>query len=75
MTVTADALGLRQFNKDIFEECIISMRISEANKIVYTFSDEHEVIAVWQDRSRSESWTDEMKAAARGRAKGGGHNG
>jgi hypothetical protein len=65
MALTANVLGLSQFDWSVFKEHIMAMRISEANKVVYTFFDGHEVDAIWQDRSRSESWTEEKKQQAR----------
>jgi len=34
---------------------------------VFIFSDGHPEERVWQDRSRAESWTEEMRQAARER--------
>ena len=39
----------------------------EANKLVFVFRDGILAQRVWQDRSRVDSWTDEMKQAARDR--------
>ena len=36
--------------------------------LIFRFYDGSEVTRKWKDRSRSQSWTDEMKAAARQKA-------
>jgi hypothetical protein len=41
--------------------------VREANKLVFVFRDGILAQRVWQDRSRVDSWTDEMKQAARDR--------
>jgi hypothetical protein len=50
-------------------EKIQKVLIPEPNKIVFTLADGSSVERVWQDRSRRESWTDEMKETARRHAK------
>lgn len=43
---------------------ISAITVANNNHLTITFADGSEVCEVWQDRSRSESWTDEMKAEA-----------
>lgn len=43
---------------------ISAITVANDNHLTITFADGSEVCEVWQDRSRSESWTDEMKAEA-----------
>ncbi len=50
--LTADVLGLAEFDEFEFKEQIIEMRIPEPNKVIYVFKDGHEVEAVWHDKSR-----------------------
>jgi hypothetical protein len=65
-----DVLGLSEFDESIFKEKITEILVPEFNKLVFVFCDGHLVEKVWQDRSRRESWTDEMRQAAREKAKG-----
>jgi len=66
-TVTAETLGIGDFDGDVFMEEIAEIRIPEANHIVFIFRDGRSVKKVWQDKSRRDSWDDEMRQAARDR--------
>ena len=44
---------------------ITAIQAEKDNTLVFYFKDGSETVKRWQDRSRAESWTDEMKAAAR----------
>ena len=44
---------------------ITAIRAERDNTLVFTLGDGSEIVKRWQDRSRSESWTDEMRAEAR----------
>lgn len=46
---------------------ITEVRVENDNRLVFLFADEEECVKRWQDRSRAESWTEEMKNAARER--------
>jgi len=65
MTLTADVLGLPAFDEDVFKERIKELRVPAFNHVVFVFKDGHSVERVWQDRSRRESWTDDMREQAR----------
>ncbi|MDP3447975.1 MAG: hypothetical protein Q8S22_07950, partial [Eubacteriales bacterium] len=39
-----------------------------ANTLRFVFADGATYLSVWNDRSRSESWTDEMKQAAKAKS-------
>ena len=67
-TTTAEALGLEAFDAEIFKEQIERIDVPGANRLVFVFRDGHTVERIWKDRSRSESWTPEMREAARQRA-------
>lgn len=41
---------------------ITAVLVEQNNRLTFTFADGSECCEVWQDRSRSESWTDEMRA-------------
>ena len=64
----AAVLGLPEFNEEVFSLEIARIDIPAHNHLVFVFNDGHTVERVWKDRSRSQSWTPEMKEAARQRA-------
>ncbi|MDR1364736.1 MAG: recombinase family protein [Oscillospiraceae bacterium] len=47
------------------EEVIKEIKVSDANRLVFFFSDGNSVNIEWTDRSRRESWTPETKEKAR----------
>ncbi len=47
---------------------LTAIRVENGNRLVFCFKDGSESVKRWQDRSRAESWTDEMKETARQRA-------
>ncbi len=65
----AEVLGQEEFDAEIFEKEIIEIQVPEFNKLVFVFRDGHTDEKVWQYRSRRENWTDEMRQAAREKAK------
>ena len=64
----AAVLGLPEFNEEVFSREIVRIDIPAHNHLVFVFNDGNTVERVWKDRSRSQSWTPEMKEAARQRA-------
>ena len=44
---------------------ITDIRAEQDNTLVFILADGSEIVKRWQDRSRSESWTDEMREQAR----------
>lgn len=69
-TTSAEVLGLEEFNAKSFEKEIAEIRVPEFNKLVFVFRNGHTTEKVWQNRSRSEIWTDEMRQAAREKVRG-----
>ncbi|MDT3698855.1 MAG: recombinase family protein [Thermincola sp.] len=70
-TKSAEVLGIYEFDTGIFKEEITQILVPEFNRLVFVFSDGRTVEKVWQDKSRRESWTEEMRQEARMRVKGG----
>ncbi|MCM1226041.1 MAG: recombinase family protein [Clostridium sp.] len=68
-SVCCDVLTLKEFDGEIFGSRIDKILVPAPNELIFIFHDGHEVSANWQDRSRSESWTDEMKKKARERSR------
>lgn len=68
MAVTAGVLNIEAFDEDIFAAKVREIRADAQNTLRYLFSDGSETTVIWKDRSRAESWTPEMRDAARQRA-------
>ena len=64
-TACATALGLPEFDAEAFEEQVIYIDACPGNLLHFHFHDGSEKELTWRDRSRSESWTQEMREAAR----------
>ena len=58
---------LDQLTTDISIEDLAAIRAEAENRLVFLYKDGTTQDARWQDRSRAESWTPEMKAEARAR--------
>ena len=65
MTVTASVLGTDAFDEALFLELIDHIEVGTENHLTYIFKDGTKTEAVWQDRSRRESWSTEKREAAR----------
>lgn len=61
MAAAASVLGLPEFDQDVFEEQIEEIHVPAFNHLVFWFKDGRRVERIWEDRSRSESWTSEMR--------------
>jgi site-specific DNA recombinase len=61
----ANALGKRRFSEDDFTAAVDYIIVEPENRLRLALTDGTEKIIVWQDRSRSESWTDTMRETAR----------
>lgn len=61
ISITEETLG----STNALADKITAIRAEKDNTLVFCFKDGSETVKRWQDRSRAESWTDEMKAAAR----------
>lgn len=59
---------LEEFAEEITDGKITAVRVEDANRLVFIMADGSEIIKQWKDRSRSKSWTPEMREAARQRA-------
>jgi len=64
MTLVAKVMGQKVFDAAIFNDHISELVVGESNNITFNFKDGHSIETTWQDRSRRDSWTDEMKRAA-----------
>ena len=69
MSITASVLGMAEFDGDAFHRLIERIEVPAFNHLVYIFKDGRREERIWQDRSRRDSWTDEMKEQAAEHAK------
>jgi len=69
MAATAEVLGLEQFDEHIFAATVRHICVGENNSLCYHLRDGRTVETTWADRSRAESWTPEMKEAAKQKSK------
>ena len=69
ISVCCEILDISEFDDDIFEQKIERILIPAPNELTFVFRDGHEILEQWKDRSRSESWTDEMRKATGERSK------
>lgn len=70
MAISAEVLGLPEFEESVFARRIAEIRVPEANRLIFVFTDGRMVERIWRDRSRTESWTEEMREEARRRTMG-----
>ena len=72
----AEALGLSEYDPAVFRAKVAAITIPDTSVLVFTFKDGTQKTINWKNRSRRESWTDEMKQTAREKAlMGDGKNG
>ena len=65
---SADVLGGGPFNEDQFCKQIERITVPAPNRLIFTFRDGHTEERRWEDNSRANSWTPEMKEKARQRS-------
>ena len=61
----AEVLGLAEYDPTLFTAKVAAITVPDDGIMVFTFNDGSERIVNWENRSRRESWTDEMKQSAR----------
>ncbi|WP_088227362.1 recombinase family protein [Desulfosporosinus sp. FKB] len=66
-SITAEVLGLSEFDETIFKKVIREIIVPEFNTLVFVFQDGQQIKRVWQDRPRTERWTEDSKQQARDR--------
>ncbi len=65
---TKEVLSISQINREILEQSIQRIIVPAHNQLQFVFIDGTVINTEWQHRSRKESWTPEMREAARQRA-------
>ena len=66
--MATDVLGLEKFSAEVFKEEVEKIEVLRNQKVVFHLKDGTSTKARWKERSRSESWTPEMRAEARRRS-------
>lgn len=61
----AEALGLAEYGPAVIKANVASITIPDDGVLVFTFKDGTERTLTWENPSRRESWTAEMRSAAR----------
>ena len=59
-----EVLKIQEFDELLFQKQIRQILVPEPNLLTFCFHDGHEETVRWTDRSRSESWTPEMREKA-----------
>ena len=67
MAETAAVLGEAEFDEWLFKEMIQEIRVPAFKHLMFVFKDGTKVGREWKDKSRRDSWTDEMREQARQR--------
>ena len=68
LEITAEVLGMAEFNEDVCREKIRLMIIPEPGRVLYIFNDGHRREISWQNKPRNLSWSEQAKLEARERA-------
>lgn len=67
VSLVTELLDLTEFDEAVFERQIKLIRVPEHNTIIFIFQDGRTVQKKWQNKSRSESWSEEACQHARER--------
>lgn len=62
--ISASVLGMEVFDEELFKAQIRHITVFDDNRLVFSFYDGREEERRWQDPSRRDSWTSEMKEQA-----------
>lgn len=64
MEIATVVVGMDGFDENIFPEKVHEIHVPAFNHLVFYFKDGTQVEHIWQDPSRRDSWTSEMKKRA-----------
>ena len=68
MSKVCEALGINDFSETLFNEKIKQIIVPENGLLTFAFHGRNEVTLKWENKSRSESWSEEKRQMARERA-------
>ena len=66
--LASEVLNITKFDENLFTEKIDLIEVSEDRSLDFIVSDKTKIHKTWHYTSRSESWTEEKRQAARERA-------
>ena len=61
--LTAKVMGTDGLDEGLFKKQVTEMVVPAPNRVIYVFKDGRRIESEWKDRSRSQSWTDNMRHA------------
>lgn len=67
--ITVEVLGLESYNADTVTDRILCIKVPDDGVLVFVLFDGTEIARNWQNPSRKDSWTDDMKEKARLKAR------
>ena len=67
LVLACKVLGMDKFDLDVFDNRVLKMMIVAPGMVRFVLRDGHEIDITWENRSRRDSWTEEMKQLARER--------
>lgn len=59
---SAKILGIPEFNEEVFKKKVDRITVKSDNKLIYFFTNGTSQEITWQQRSRADAWTPEMRA-------------
>lgn len=59
--ICCEIFNLKDFDSDAFMANVEKIIITRANELTFYLKNGREITKTWKDRSRSESWTPEMR--------------
>ena len=63
--ITLEVLNIKELDRDVIEDKLECIEVFKENKLLYHLKDGKTVERIWNDISRRDSWTEEMKKEAR----------
>ena len=66
--ITIEVLGIDELNVEAIKRKLLCIEVFPDNRLIYHLKGEIDVERKWNDLSRKDSWTDEMKEEARRKA-------
>lgn len=69
INVTCEVLNIAELSEEYLRTKISTITVCDENRLIFNFIDGTTAERIWKDRSRSESWTDEMRNTARNKTK------
>ena len=67
--ITLEVLGIDELNVEAIKRKLICIEVFPDNRLIFHLKGEIDVERKWNDLSRKDSWTDEMKEEARRKSK------